>query len=146
MEFNFKKIHTGKDLVISSLIMLAGIGLYFVNSALGVFIAAVGFLMLLCWKTGYALNGRTDVFKKQSVDLCRRSKPSLLAFLNGSSQSLVVEKGNEGGTVILTVYYNEKQKLAFAQLFDYVEGNAVLIADGLQVNSPKYEKLMSLLS
>ena len=36
MEYNFKKVHTGKDLAISILVLLTGVGLYFLNPGLGI--------------------------------------------------------------------------------------------------------------
>ena len=39
MEINFKKVHTVKDLTISAIVLIAGIGLFFVNKGLGVLIA-----------------------------------------------------------------------------------------------------------
>ena len=47
MEYNFKKVHTGKDLAISILVLLAGIGLYFLNPGLGICIGTCGLLMCL---------------------------------------------------------------------------------------------------
>ena len=52
MEIKFKKVHTAKDLVMSILLIVAGIGLYFVNQGLGVVIGACGLLLLLFYKTG----------------------------------------------------------------------------------------------
>ena len=42
MEYNFKKVHTGKDLAISILVLLAGTGLYFLNPGLGICIGTCG--------------------------------------------------------------------------------------------------------
>ena len=36
MEYNFKKVHTGKGLAISILVLLAGTGLYFLSPGLGI--------------------------------------------------------------------------------------------------------------
>ena len=35
MEYDFKKVHTSKDLAISTIVLLAGVGLFFVNKGLG---------------------------------------------------------------------------------------------------------------
>ena len=51
MENNIKRVHTGKDLAISSMILVLGIGLYFVNAGLGIVIAVCGCLMLLFVKS-----------------------------------------------------------------------------------------------
>ena len=45
MEYSLKRVHTGKDLAISSTILLAGIGLLFVNKGLGNCIGICGMLM-----------------------------------------------------------------------------------------------------
>ena len=50
MEYNFKKVHTGKDLAISILVLLAGVGLYFLNLGLGFCIGTCGLLMSLFYK------------------------------------------------------------------------------------------------
>ena len=71
MEINFKKVHTGKDITISSITFLAGIGLFFVNKGLGVCIAVCGLLMLLIYKSGYKKDGKGAALTKKSEDLCK---------------------------------------------------------------------------
>ena len=53
MEIKFKKVHTTKDLIISAIVLAAGIGLYLVKPVLGVFLAVLGVLMLLLYKNGF---------------------------------------------------------------------------------------------
>ena len=53
MEINFKKVHTGKDLAISTIVLLAGIGLFFVNKGFGITIAVCGLAMFFLYKGGY---------------------------------------------------------------------------------------------
>ena len=53
MEINFKRVHTGKDLIISAIVLAAGIGLFFVNKGLGIVLCLCGILMLLLYKAGY---------------------------------------------------------------------------------------------
>lgn len=38
MEIKFKKVHTMKDLIISTIMVAAGAGLYFVNAGLGILV------------------------------------------------------------------------------------------------------------
>lgn len=56
MEYNFKKVYTGRDLAISFILIAAGAGLFFLNKGLGVTIGACGLLCLLLFKTGYKIN------------------------------------------------------------------------------------------
>ena len=53
MESILKKVHTGKDLAISGIIIAAGIGSYFLNAGLGILLGVCGLLMLLFYKAGY---------------------------------------------------------------------------------------------
>ena len=61
MEINFKKVHTGKDLAISTIVLLAGIGLFFINKGLGITIAVCGLAMFLLYKGGYKKDGKCIV-------------------------------------------------------------------------------------
>ena len=54
MEYSLKRVHTGKDLAISATILLAGIGLFFVNKGLGICIGICGVLMCLFYKGGFS--------------------------------------------------------------------------------------------
>ena len=58
MEYNFRKVHTGKDLAISILVLLAGVGLYFLNPGLGICIGTCGLLMSLFYKAVQNLHNR----------------------------------------------------------------------------------------
>ena len=61
MEYSLKRVHTGKDLAISSTILLAGIGLFFVNKGLGICIGICGVLMCLFYKGGYMISATTTM-------------------------------------------------------------------------------------
>lgn len=119
MEINFKKVHTGKDITISSITLLAGIGLFFVNKGLGVCIAVCGLLMLLIYKGGYKKDGTGVLLTKKSEDLCKGCRTSIVEFLGGKDTVPYIKKGNEGGSVRLDVYYNQSADIAYAQLYDF---------------------------
>lgn len=119
MKINFKKVHTGKDITISSITLLAGIGLFFVNKGLGVCIAVCGLLMLFIYKGGYKKDGKGAVLTKKSEDLCKACRTSILEFLGGKDTVPYIKKGNEGGSVRLDVYYNQAADIAYAQLYDF---------------------------
>ena len=61
MEIKLKKVHTSKDVTLSVITVAVGIGLFFLNTGLGAFIAACGILMLLFWKGGYKREGDNTV-------------------------------------------------------------------------------------
>ena len=63
MEIKFNRVHTAVDLTISSIVLAAGIGLYFIHSGLGAVIAVCGLLMLIFYKGGYRREGDRPLLK-----------------------------------------------------------------------------------
>ena len=143
MEITFKKVHTVKDLAISTIVLLAGVGLFFVNKGLGITIAVCGLAMFLLYKGGYKKDGKGIVFQKKSEDLCKACKPSIVEYLNGKDVSPQIKKGNEGGSVRLDVYYNAAAGIAYAQLFDFLNYSYEPGTDVVELHSPKADKLIS---
>ena len=143
MEINFKKVHTGKDLAISTIVLLAGIGLYFVNKGLGIIIAVCGLAMFLLYKGGYKKNGQGIVLQKKSEDLCKSCRQSILDYLNGKDVTPQIKKGDEGGSVRLDVYYNAAAEIAYAQLFDFRNYAYEPETDVVALHSPRADKLIS---
>ena len=90
MEIKFKSVHTVKDLVISAIILAAGIGLYFVNAGLGVVIAICGLLMLLFYKSGHKREGEGIVLTKKAFDIACHCRDSVKGFLDGKDVELEV--------------------------------------------------------
>lgn len=119
MEIKLKKVHTQKDLSISAIIVAAGIGLYFLHSGLGAFIAVCGILLLLFWKSGYKREGENTLLQKKAFDVSHACRESLKDFLEGKDVEPQLDTTNEGGIIRLEAYYNTAESLAYAQLFDF---------------------------
>ena len=143
MEYNFKKVHTGKDLAISTIVLLAGVGLFFVNKGLGTCIAVCGLFMFLFCKGGYKKDGQGVVLQKKSEDLCKCCKSSIADYLAGKDVTPQIKKGNEGGSVRLDVYYNAAAGIAYAQLYDFRNYTYEPETDIVELHSPKADKLIS---
>ena len=143
MDYNFKKVHTGKDLAISSLVLIAGIGLFFVNKGLGILIAVCGIAMFFLFKSGYKKDGQGIVLRKKSEDLCKAYRTSVVEYLNGKDVTPQVKKGSEGGSVRLDVFYNATEGIAYAQLFDFRNYSYEPETDVVELHSPRADKLIS---
>ena len=143
MDYNFKKVHTGKDLAISSLVLIAGIGLFFVNEGLGILIAVCGIAMFFLVKGGYKKDGQGIVLQKKSEDLCKACRTSVVEYLNGKDVTPQIKKGSEGGSVRLDVFYNATEGIAYAQLFDFRNYSYEPETDVVELHSPKADKLIS---
>lgn len=143
MECNFKKVHTGKDLAISTIVFLAGAGLFFVNKGLGICIAICGLAMFLIYKSGYKKDGQGVVLQKKSEDLCKCCKSSIVEYLNGRDVTPQIKEGNEGGSVRLDVYFNAAEGIAYAQLYDFCNYAFEAETEVIELHSPKADLLIS---
>ena len=143
MEINFKKVHTGKDLAISTIVLFTGVCLFFVNKGLGISIAVCGLAMLFLYKGGYEKDGLCIVLRKKSEDLCKCCKPSIVDYLNGKDVTPLVKKGNDGGSVRLDIYFNADAGIAYAQLFDFRNYTYEPETEVIELHFPRADKLIS---
>ena len=143
MEIKFKKVHTAKDLIISALVVAAGIGLYFVNAGLGILIGVCGILMLLFYKAAYKKVGSDTLLTKKAVDVASSCRNSLLDFLNGKDVEPEVKKPGTGGIVRLEVYFNKVAGIAYAQLFSFSNYTYEDATGIVELHSPEADKLIN---
>ena len=145
MEYNFKKVHTGKDLAISILVLLTVVGLYFLNPGLGICIGTCGLLMCLFYKGGYKINGRGILLTKESEDICKECRTSIMEFLEGKTPVPALKQGTEGGCIRLDVYFNKSEKVAYAQVYDYCNYDYEPATGIIELDGDRADKLISLL-
>lgn len=145
MEYNFKKVHTGKDLAISTIVLLAGVGLFFVNKGLGICIGICGLLMYLVYKGGYKKDGKGILLTRKSEDICKACRTSIVEFLEGKNTVPTIKQGNEGGSIRLDVYFNKDEQVAYAQLYDFCNYTYEPATGIVELKAEKADKLISLL-
>lgn len=143
MEYKLKSVHTGKDLVISAVILAAGIGLFFVNAGLGVVIAVCGLLMLLLYKTGHKREGENVVLRKKAIDVAHHCRESLKGFLDGKDVEPEIDTNENGGVIRLEIYYNAAAAVAYAQLFDFYNYTYEPATEIVELRGPRAEKLIA---
>lgn len=143
MEYSLKRVHTGKDLAISSTILLAGIGLFFVNKGLGICIGICGVLMCLFYKGGYKKDGRGILLSKKSEDICKECRSSILEFLEGKNAKPELKQGNNGGSIRLEIYFNKTEKIAYVQIYDFCNYNYEPATGIIELDGDRAEKLIS---
>lgn len=143
MEIKIKKVHTTKDLIISVIIIIAGIGLYFLNAGLGGLFAVCGLLMLLFYKVGYKREGENVVLRKKSLDISHNCRTSLKEFLEGKDVDPEVTTNGSGLIIGLEAYYNAKEGIAYVQLFDYSNFEYEAATGIVELRGPRAELLIS---
>lgn len=142
MEIKFKKVHTVKDLVISAIILAAGIGLYFVNAGLGILIAICGILMLLLYKGGYKREGEDILLQKKAMDVAHSCRENLKAFLDGKEVTPEIITNAQGGVIRLEVYFNADAAIAYAQLFDFSNYTYEAATEIVEIRGPRAKKVI----
>ena len=145
MEYNFKKVHTGKDLAISTIVLLTGVGLFFVNKGLGICIGICGLFMYLAYKGGYKKDGQGILLTRKSEDICKACRTSIVEFLEGKNTVPTIKQGNEGGSIRLDVYFNKDEQVAYAQLYDFCNYTYEPATGIIELKGDKADKLISLL-
>ena len=142
MEITFKKVHTAKDLIISTLVIIAGVGLYFVNQGLGGVIGVCGLLLLVFYKAGYKREGEGILLTKKALDVSHSCRDSLKGFLEGKEVEPQIDTTAIGGIIRLEVYYNADAAIAYAQLFDFSNYTYEAATEIVELRGPKAEKLI----
>lgn len=142
MEIKLKSVHTVKDLIISAIILAAGIGLFFVNKGLGSVIGACALLMLLFYKSGHKKEGEDIVLVKKALDVSHNCRESLKGFLGGKDVEPEINLIGNGGIVRLEVYYNAEAAVAYAQLFDFSNYTYEPATEIVELRGNKAEKLI----
>ena len=145
METNFKSVHTPKDIIISTIVILAGVGSYFLNPTLGVTLASCGLLMLCFFKKGYKADGKEQVLTKVAMDMSASYLQPLKDFLGGKSIDLNLGEASKGGPVRLEVYFNQAAELAYAQLYTFSNYTYEPAVGTIELHSKQAEKLISML-
>lgn len=145
MENNFKRVHTGKDIIISTTVFLAGIGLFIFNSGLGILIAACGLCMFVVYKGAYKKDGQDILFTRNSDDICKVCKNRIIEFLEGKDVTPVIKRGNEGGCIRLDVYFNKDEEIAYAQVFDFCNYSYEQVTDMVELKGNRANQLIALL-
>ena len=144
MECNFKKVHTGRDLAISTMVLLSGAGLFFINMGLGICIGICGLCMFIFYKGGYKVDGRGILLSRKSEDISKACRTSLVDFLEGRNPTPTIKQGHEGGTVRLDLYYNQTENVAYVRLYDFCNYVYEPATGIIELNGDRAAKLISL--
>ena len=142
MEIKFKKVHTAKDLVISILVIAAGVGLYFLNAGLGIVIGACGLAMLLFYKTAYKKPGGDTVLTKKALDIAHACRQGIKDYLDGKDVDPELTAPGAGGVVRVEIYYNKGAGVAYVQLFDFSNYAYEPATDIVELRGPRAKKLI----
>ena len=131
------------DLIISGLIVMAGIGIFFVSKWGGIAVALCGLLSFLVYKSGWKREGDDTPLRHRTVEVSRNCKTSLMEFLEGKNEEPNVRPGNEGGTLLLEMWYASDLSKSYVQLSEYMELRFQEITEIVELNESATQNLLS---
>lgn len=73
---------------------------------------------------------------------CRNS---LKGFLDGSNKKPEIIEGNDGGSIRLEVFYNQKDSIVYVQLYDFKDYVYQANGEMIKLTSDKAQTLLKLL-
>ena len=122
-EQGIKQVFLLSDIIVMLAVFIPGIVCLFLGkdwSGTGVIIILCGLMMVPFYHHGYRLDGQKGVFRKKDVLMPRECKEDILAFLDGTTETLDLHPRMNGGAVV-DIYYRKGEKDAYARYFDYAE-------------------------
>ena len=126
MEKKFIRVRSTKDVVLSSLITLAGVVLFILDFSIGIrilgfFMILIGLLLFFTLKSSYKDEDTGIKYHKKEryFEGCWREE--LSSSISKKSKCKVdLSKENKGNTLRLDIYYNKQAGKAYMQIFEYV--------------------------
>lgn len=143
MEIKIKKVHTLLDLVISAVVLAAGVGVYFILPGWGILFGLIGILLFAFYKRSYRRVGDRTSLKQKDRDLALESRDAVMEFLQGKSNELALSPAGEGDHLWLDVYYNADSAVAYAQLYDVAENRFDPATQLVELKGEKARKLIA---
>ncbi len=121
MEKEIRRVRSAKDIIISSLFIVAGIVSVMVPSAsmtiLGIVLIVLGALLLMSLKSVYIIGDDPVRYYKRTYDCCNGNKEAIISFLNNAGGRF--EAGDGTGGLLMYAYINKEKTSGYAQLFEY---------------------------
>lgn len=147
MKTEFVRVHSVKDIVVFSVITIAGLALSFIHSntavcMTGCFLVFVGILLMLFLKTGYKDIHSGEHFRKVERYFQQAMHESIKAAINSNPNSIDLSEEDKGNALRLDVYFNKTTDKAFLQLFEYVPYSYQACSDIVEHDIKDVEKLL----
>ena len=127
MEKKFIRVRSTKDVVLSSLITLAGVVLFILDFSIGIrilgfFMILIGLLLFFTLKSSYKDEDTGIKYHKKEryFEGCRRDELSSAISRKNSKCKVDLSEENKGNTLRLDIYYNKQAGKAYMQIFEYV--------------------------
>lgn len=142
-KIRIKKVHTLLDIVISTAVFAAGVGVYFVLPGWGILFCLIGVLLFVFYKRANKRVGESALLKEMSLDIDTKYLVPLKAFLTDGAELPAFELCKEGDHLYFETFHNADAKVAYAQLFDVANNRFEAVTDIVELRGSKAEQLIS---
>ncbi len=125
MEKNFIKIRSAKDIVISSLLTIAGLVMVALPTATsvnlaGFFMIFTGILLFFLLKTAYKEETTGIKYCKKERYFSQTERLSLLEKIYSKPNEINIAEEDKGNAVRLDIFYSKQSGKAYLQVFEYI--------------------------
>ena len=131
-EIKIKKVHTFLDLAIASIVLAAGIGLYFLLPGWGILFCFIGVLLFVFYKRADKRVGEATLHRSGLID-----------FLENNTDVLDFETTSEADHLYLEVYFNAEKPVAYVRLYDVAENRFDAATEMSELRASMAEKLIT---
>ena len=131
-EIKIKKVHTFLDLAIASIVLAAGIGLYFLLPGWGILFCFIGVLLFVFYKRADKRVGEATLHRSGLID-----------FLENNTDVLDFETTSEADHLYLEVYFNAEKPVAYVRLYDVAENRFDAATEMIELRDSMAKKLIT---
>ena len=142
-EIKIKKVHTFLDLAIASIVLAAGIGLYFLLPGWGILFSFIGVLLFVFYKRANKRVGESTLLKEKSLDINPEYRSGIIDFLENNTDVLDFETTSEADHLYLEVYFNAEKPVAYVSLYDVAENRFDAATEMIELRDSMAEKLIT---
>ena len=142
-EIKIKKVHTFLDLAIASIVLAAGIGLYFLLPGWGILFCFIGVLLFVFYKRANKRVGESTLLKEKSLDINPEYRSGIIDFLENNTDVLDFETTSEADHLYLEVYFNAGKPVAYVRLYDVAENRFDAATEMIELRDSMAEKLIT---
>lgn len=142
-EIKIKKVHTFLDLAIASIVLAAGIGLYFLLPGWGILFCLIGVLLFVFYKRANKRVGESTLLKEKSLDINPEYRSGIIDFLENNTDVLDFETTSEADHLYLEVYFNAEKPVAYVMLYDVAENRFDAATEMIELRDSMAEKLIT---
>jgi hypothetical protein len=142
-EIKIKKVHTFLDLAIASIVLAAGIGLYFLLPGWGILFCFIGVLLFVFYKRADKRVGEATLLKEKTLDIDPEYRSGIIDFFEQKTDTLDFATTSEADHLYLEVYFNAEKPVAYVRLYDVAENRFDAATEIMELRGTSAEKLIS---